>query len=167
MFFVRSAEQNSCPCCASTLKVIGIRQRKYINGDGEQIVLVIRRLRCIHCGRVHHELPDILVPYKRYASENIESVVGDNSVLTVAADESTIYRWRGWFFELINHFVGCLASLCVRYQPKFAEGLSDLPTSPLQRIWHYVGDAPRWLARVVRPTANSNNWVQTRFAFLS
>jgi hypothetical protein len=25
---------------------------------------------------VHHELPDILVPYKRYSSESIEAVIG-------------------------------------------------------------------------------------------
>ncbi|MGI6649770.1 MAG: DUF6431 domain-containing protein [Bacillota bacterium] len=48
--------------------------RVFINDVGNQNVLVIRRLRCRHCHRIHHELPDILVPYKRHSSESIESV---------------------------------------------------------------------------------------------
>lgn len=36
-----------------------------------------------------------------------------------------------------------------------------------QRIGLYVGNAPGWLARIVRPIANSNLWVHTRFTFLS
>ena len=74
------------------MKVIGSRKRKYINGIGEKIILAIRRLRCSHCAKVHHELPDILIPYKRYGSESIEVVVSGESELTVAADESTINR---------------------------------------------------------------------------
>jgi len=167
VFFVRSAEQNPCPCCGKRLKVIGSRRRKCINGAGETIVLVIRRLRCLHCGRVHHELPDILVPYKRYGSEDIEAVVSGNTVLTVTADESTLCHWRSWFRERANHFAGWLASIHIRYQKAIIEDSSRLCQSVLLRIWQYVGDAPGWLARAVRPIVNSNNWVQTRSAFLS
>jgi len=167
VFFVRSTEQNFCPCCGKQLIVIGSRRRKCINGAGETLVLVIRRLQCLHCGRVHHELPDLLVPYKRYDSDSIEAVLGGGAALTVAADESTLSRWRRWVSNLANHFVGCLASICIRYQTESVGGWSVLPQSVLPRIWHYVGNAPAWLARVVRPVANSNNWVQTRFAFLS
>lgn len=161
MFFVRSAEQNPCPCCSSKLEIIGSRRRKYINVLGEIITLVIRRLRCTQCNRVHHELPDILVPYKRYCSECIEAVVGDETPLMVPADESTIYRWRSWFQVISVYLLGCLVSICVRSNEKAAENISCLPQSPLQRIWHYVGDSSRWLARVVRPVANWNYWIQT------
>lgn len=49
--------------------------------DGDSRTLLIRRLRCGDCGRVHHELPDIVVPYKRYDSETIEEILSpkDNS----------------------------------------------------------------------------------------
>jgi hypothetical protein len=30
-----------------------------------------------------------------------------------------------------------------------------------------VGDAPRWLERIVRPIVNINLWLHTRSAFLS
>ena len=130
------------------------------------MTLIIRRLRCERCNRVHHELPDILVPYKRYCRESIEAVVTRNVPLTVAADESTIFRWRSWFRGLVNHFLGCLASITIRNNNTVVD-LIQLPQSSLQRIWCVVGDAPGWLARVVRPVANFNLWVHTRSAFLS
>ena len=166
-FFVRSEEQNTCPCCSGLLEVIGSRRRRYINEAGEKIGLIIRRLRCERCDRVHHELPDILVPYKRYGRESIETAVTGNVTLTVTADESTIYRWRSWFRGLVNHFLGCLVSISIRDHQGSVEEPIQLPESPLQRIWHFVGDAPGWLARVVRPIANFNLWIHTRSAFLS
>ncbi|MEW6624698.1 MAG: DUF6431 domain-containing protein [Bacillota bacterium] len=166
MFFVRSEEQNLCPCCSESMEVIGSRRRNCINSAGEKMVLMIRRLQCSNCKRIHHELPDILVPYKRHCSESIETVIAGNT-FAVAADESTITRWRIWFFDLVNHFLGCLISIAIQYYRNSVEVPSDLPLSPLQRIWHYVGESYGWLARVVRTVVNSNNWVQTRSAFLS
>jgi hypothetical protein len=167
VFLVRSGEQNFCPCCGKALKVIGSRKRNFINGTGERVVLIIRRLKCESCGRVHHELPDILVPYKRYNSESIEAVITDDASLSVAVDESTIYRWKHWFLAVANHFLGSLISIAIRFIEETAEHRSEFPQSPLQRIWQHVGEAPRWLARVVRSVANANLWVQTRSAFLS
>lgn len=167
VFFVRSGEQNPCPCCGGSLKVIGSRKRKYINGIGEKVVLVIRRLQCPHCSKVHHELPDILTPYKRYGSESIEAVISGESELTVAADDSTITRWRLWFQEIANYLASALVSIAIRYYLKSVEGESNLPQSPLQRIWQLVGNAPHWLARTVRPVVNANYWVHTRSALLS
>lgn len=88
-------------------------------------------------------------------------------VLTVTADESTIGRWRNWFQMLVDYFLGCLKSIAIRYGKESVENASHIPKSTLQRIWHHVGDAPGWLARIVRPVANSNLWVHTRSAFLS
>lgn len=167
MFFVRSAEQIPCPCCGGSLKVIGSRERKYINGLGEVNILVIRRLRCRECNKIHHELPDILVPYKRHGSENIEAVIVRSYELTVAADESTISRWRNWFLQQQDYFLGVLVSIAIRYQEESVEGLSNFQGSALQRIRDLVGDAPGWLKRIVRPTVNLNLWVHTRIAFMS
>ena len=164
---MRSGEQNPCPFCGGVLKVIGSRRRGYIDGLGDRKVLVIRRLRCLPCNKIHHELPDLLVPYKRHESKSIEAALSEDATLTVAADESTISRWKQWFLDLAGHFAGALFSIAIRYGIKAAEEISDLPQSPLQRIWQHVGDAPRWLARVVRPVVNANYWEQTRSAFLS
>ncbi|MCR3922912.1 MAG: hypothetical protein NUK65_10440 [Firmicutes bacterium] len=35
--------------------------------------------------------------YRRHSSESIEAAVSADSTLSVAADESTIYRWKQWF----------------------------------------------------------------------
>jgi len=113
---------------------------------------------------MHHELPDILTPYKRYGSESIEAVVGGESELTVAADESTITRWKHWFQEISNYLASVLVSIAIRYCLQSVEGESNLPQSPLQRIWQL---APQWLARTVRSVVNANYWVHTRSALLS
>lgn len=167
-FFVRGAEILPCPCCGERLKIIGSRLRKCIKGSGETIILNIRRLRCVHCKQIHHELPDFVVPYKRYEADCIENVVSAlHTTLDTAADECTFYRWRRWFETLAPYLAGCLTSLSIRYSQVSVEPSSVAPPSVLQRIGHFVGDAPRWLARVVRPIANLNLWIHTRSAFLS
>ncbi len=139
--------------------MIGSRKRGCIKDTGEHMVLMIRRLRCEPCNRVHHELPDILVPYKRHCSRSIEAVVSGGKGLSVAADESTINRWKQWFKDLANHFLGVLISIKIRLGKGAAGAGSGLPRSPLRRIRQHVGDAPGWLARVVRPVVNANCWV--------
>jgi hypothetical protein len=103
--------------------------------------LVIRRLRCAECRRIHHELPDKLVPYKRHVSESIEAVVTGESKLSIPADEATLGRWRHWFNNLADYFQGCLESIKIRYGNESVNDASLLPKSKLQRIWHHVGDA--------------------------
>ncbi len=165
-FFVRSKEEeNFCPCCSGKVKCIGSRIRKYFDSQGSKN-LRIRRLRCEKCNKVHHELPDIIVPYKRYGSKCIESVITDKENEAVPAEESTLLRWKKWFKQTADHFYGCLRSIAISF------GKSSLRDfcgriSLLHRLWHYVGDAEGWLARVVRPVVNSNNWVHTRSAFLA
>jgi hypothetical protein len=166
-FFVRSTEQIPCPCCGGELTVIGSRKRKYRNKAGESNVLIIRRLRCCNCNKIHHELPNILVPYKRYDSDSIETVVTGNINLDVAVDDSTINRWKTWFKLIANHFIGCLISINTRFDKKAVIDLSSLPKSVLLRILHFVGNEYAWLARVVRSIANSNNWIHTRSAFMT
>jgi uncharacterized protein YbaR (Trm112 family) len=167
VFFVRSMEQIFCPCCGGNLNVIGSRRRKYIKSSGESCVLIIRRLRCQQCNRIHHELPDILVPYKRYDSASIETVVTGSSALSVAADESTIVRWRSWFRSHSTYFLGCLDSIAIRFCQGTNKGAFDLPRSVLQKIWQHTGNLVGWLGRIVRPITNVNLWVHTRSAFLS
>ncbi|NSW81649.1 MAG: hypothetical protein HPY90_00005 [Syntrophothermus sp.] len=56
-------------------------------------------------------------------------------------------------------------AIAARYGIESVEGRSDLSRSVLERIRQLVGEAPGWLARIVRPVVNSNLWVHTRFAF--
>jgi hypothetical protein len=80
--FCREFGAEFLPCCSGQLKVIGSRKRVCIDGLGVKIILIIRRLRCVECSRVHHELSDMLVPYKRHVRESIEATVrGDPDLI--------------------------------------------------------------------------------------
>lgn len=166
-FFVRCAELVPSPCCGEHLSIIGSRPRTRRDETGEKSILIIRRMRCGGCRRIHHELPDCLVPYKRYASACIEQVVSESAPASVAADEATLYRWRIWIEAQVTYLLGCLASLEMQFQQDPVKPLSDPSRPAHQRFGHWVGNAAGWLARVVRPIANANLWVQTRSAFLS
>jgi hypothetical protein len=98
-FFVRCVEKVLSPCCGKDLRIIGSRKRKLLETTGESKIIVIRRLRCTCCRQIPHELPDCIVPYKRYESACVEVVVSETSQASVvAADNATLYRWRCWVF---------------------------------------------------------------------
>jgi len=76
--YIRSNEHSTCPICQEELKPIGSRIRKVKMPDSqEKRRLVIRRLRCQNpsCRTIHHELPDIVVPFKRYGRETVEKII--------------------------------------------------------------------------------------------
>jgi hypothetical protein len=168
VFFVRCAEVVPSPCCGEELSVIGSRERKLAGEDGERRLLIIRRLRCTRCRRIHHELPDCIIPYKRYESACVEQVVSESAALpTVAADEATLQRWKHWFHAQSAYWLGALRSITIRFHQDPVKLSSGPSQSAHQQIGHFVGEAPGWLARLVRPIVNSNLWVHTRSAFLS
>ena len=170
VFFVRCEESVPCPCCGEELIVIGSRRRISKNSSGQKKVLVIRRKRCTNskCNRIHHELPDCLVPYKRYESTCIEQVVSNSSEPSnVAADNATLYRLKVWFNVLLPYLISCFQSILLRLGQPPVEEPSVPSLSPHQRIGLYVGNSPGWLARIVRPVVNINLWRHTRSTFLS
>lgn len=160
---VKSEEESICPICGSPeLNVIGSRKRKALQGDGGAMILVLRRLRCMNCRRIHHELPDLLVPYKRYCGAVIEAVL-DDSATEVCCENSTIARIKSWFGGLSNYIAGCLSAIAARLglETELRNGQA------CRRIKDMVGDAADWLARAVRTMVNTNNWVHTRSAFMT
>lgn len=162
MFFVRSEESIPCPCCYGSLSVAGSRARVCIQSTGERIKLIIRRMHCEQCRRIHHELPDILVPYKRYDRSSIEQIVTEPAP-AVAADESTLRRIRNWFYEWVAYAVRVLSAIEHRFgMPE--GGVSSLLQPSLQSSGRVVRG---WMAKTVRAITNSNLWVQTRSACLS
>lgn len=168
MFFIKSAEEISCPCCGAKLKTIGSRPRKYIKSDGSHHTLIIRRMRCISCRKIHHEIPDFLVPYKRYDNESIETTLTSENNLSVAAEKSTIKRWFSWLNSLKDYMLWIIIAVLLRLDYKAVEKeLSHIPSPALLGIWHFVGNEPKWLTRAVRILANTNSYLHTRSAFMS
>lgn len=162
-YYVKSEEDSICPVCDSPdLKVIGSRGRCALQGNGEAIILIIRRLRCRNCHRIHHELPDMLVPYKRYAEPVIEAII-DGTTTEICCENSSIFRIKKWFTETSEYIAGCLSAIAARLD--LETNLRDGPAN--QRIKNLVGKTAGWLARAVRTMVNTNNWPHTRSAFLS
>jgi len=132
-----------CPICAAELKAIGIRDRYLINSAGDKDTLVIRRLRCTVCHKIHHELPDMVIPYKRHCAETVEKVVSGD-VEDVCCDFRIEARIRAWWAAFRVYFENIRASLRMKYGAAF-------PPDPTPR-------------EIVRAVANANLWVHTRTA---
>ena len=160
---VKSEEKSICPICLNeALKVIGSRNRSALNSKGENLIIVIRRLRCSTCKKIHHELPNILVPYKRYLSSCIEAVVegqGDK----ISCENSSIYRIKRWFKVMAAKTKRSIEANAARGNTVIETG----GRTKLKAITLYVGERPGWLARAVRIVVNTNNWIHTRFAFMT
>lgn len=153
---VRSFEIVPCPYCGGLLDVYGSRKRKLMKADGSKQVLVIRRLECELCGKIHHELPDMVVPYKRYEAEAVENALASDSSNTAGAfpgEEHTLQRLKLWFLLLQEYFDGVLQSLA---QQLCLESKVLLPLCPLKR------QDGGWLKCLVRYTVNAGLWLQTR-----
>lgn len=91
-YYVVSKESSTCPVCQGPLKVRDSKMRKVILSGGEVRIFHLRRLKCIQCGVLHVELPDLFVPHKHYSRNVIEmALVG--SLSNCPAENSTIYRW--------------------------------------------------------------------------
>ena len=96
MYHVHSNEDLPCPICQSKMRLLGTKRRKVKQADGTWMILLIRRFYCYPCKRVHHELPDILVPYKRHGARAIEAVINDDEEIPINMEESTIDRFQSW-----------------------------------------------------------------------
>jgi hypothetical protein len=143
---VISYEISTCPVCGHALFVIGIRERKYIKDDGIQEILVIRRLRCKDCLKIHHELPGILAPYKRHSIDTIEKAISGD-VGDICCEARTVQRIKAWWEGCRLYFESVLASLRAKYGDVFS-----------------LSPAPR---EIIRAVANAHLWIHTRSAFLS
>ena len=157
-------EQITCPHCLSELFPYDRRDRKYRDQNGDWKILVIRRLRCsnLRCRRIHAELPDFLVPYKRYTVSSIEAVLTGTAQVT-PVEESTRQRWKRWYRQLRNHFLGVARSVW-RKQAEITRTLFASPTIEGSSIWDEISFS---LAELVRLTVNSGNWLTTRTALVT
>lgn len=105
MFLIVGAETVPCPNCREKLKYYDRRKRGVILKDGCSRVYLIRRFKCIGCRKIHHELPDFMVPYKRYSAEVIESVV-EHKDTDIPFEERTRKKIRAWYRAVVEHLRG-------------------------------------------------------------
>lgn len=132
--------------------MIGTRRRKFIQEGGEKAVLMIRRYRCKNCGRIHHELPDMLLPYKQHIAATFEKVYCKN-LWSVCCDDNEIRRLYLWLMQV---FLSMAASLC-----------SPLPAVGRALLRKKISESPPgWLSKLVYQLVSENRW-QTHFAVSS
>ena len=110
---VNTGDASRCPHCNRILDYRDSRLRIRKKEGGEKQWLIIRRMRCEHCGCLHNELPDCLVPYKHYEAEVISGVLDE--VVTPDDEDSedypcvdTMRRWLEWFRRNRNNIEGHL-----------------------------------------------------------
>ena len=91
-----------CPKCGGGLKYYDHVQRIVRSKRRETWKIPMRRLRCMRCGALHRELPELLFPYKQYEAEVIIGVLdGLITCETMGFEdypcEMTIRRWLADF----------------------------------------------------------------------
>ena len=108
-------------------------------------------MKCQSCGRIHHELPDCIDPYKRCCTELVALAESDHAVDadTFPGENSTLVRLRVWF-KLLREYVSRVRE---HYLLLFKTDLFSIKLN-----------TAGGLKRIVRILANSNLWPQTRLA---
>ena len=174
IFFIKSEEEIAlCPSCDSLLEYHCRVVRQLRDKTGEIEKYSIRILKCINksCPTSYHrELPDIITPYRRYSTDSIEeAITQSNTEITVAADESTIRRWRKWFeANAINIIMALVSVSAVTFGNEKSSSLEIQSTkSPIESIKRVVARHVRWLNEAVRILVNSSKWFFNRSAFLT
>ena len=124
--------------CGVTLSRRSWRGRMMIDGGGSKILFFIRRLWCNSCERIHHELPDIFVPYKRHSAETILKIIDDDAG-SAPCESSTISRILLWWQVVIPYFINIFKSLC-------------------HKLGILYNGTPAF-KELVRAAVNSNSWI--------
>ena len=137
---------NDCPICGGDLSAFGRRLRKVIDSGGATLRLIIRRLRCGGCGKIHHELPDMVVPYKRYCAETVEAIITGETA-AIVCEEGTIRRIRAWWMACRLYFESVIASLQEKYEIAFSSNMAP--------------------SEIFRAVTNAHLWPSTQSVFLS
>ena len=138
LFFVINKESSYCPICGELLLFRSWRSRGIIDSDGKKIKFFIRRMSCAPCNRIHHELPDCMVPYKRHCAETIEKITSGRHE-NAPCEGRTINRILAWWCIVLPYFLNILKSLTEKHKIEF--------------------NAPPVFRETIRAVANSNGWV--------
>ena len=112
VYKVRSFEEIPCPKCKFRLECIGSRKRKLIDVSGVRRVYSIRRLRCMRCHKIHHELPDLFIPY-HLVSAGIIDLINSGKVNAVPLDLTSIDRLSRWW-ERFKEYTSCIDTIGIK-----------------------------------------------------
>ena len=166
IYIVTGMEDVPCPSCGGKLSVHGTCKRN-LKTTGGNVILRLRVMECSGCRSTHRELPNGIVPYKRYSAgmlcaiytgtipeeDNMEDVSIEASISAKQRkDECDSYicepSIRKRIIEWLSWFLAYAQSLD---EIEFSD--NDLPESIYSRLKYFVC-----------AIANSGKWIQHRFA---
>ena len=145
-----------CPECGGVLHYRDSRLRICKRYGGDTTWLLIRRLKCV-CGRIHNEMPDILVPHKHYANEVIENVLDEVSTPFDESTEdypceATMNRWKQWLMKNQQQIEGITRSVgytILGFSERFLESKCSLLDSLRKNGYG-------WLSAILRLIYNAS-----------
>lgn len=134
-------EKHTCPHCAGRLTVRDTKRRKVIISDSSVKLYHLKRLKCKCCGRIHTQLPDCIVPHKRYAADVIETELLQAQP-DCPADVSTSRRWKLIFSAILSYIPANLPAKLKTHFTKHNHWLAKLchffklfsKTTPILRL---------------------------------
>lgn len=112
-----------CPVCEHICHFHGWYQRKVRDDEGVHVILV-PRVKCVHCDKTYIILPDFLSPHKQYIQQVREDVVKGALEENMPAEKlpgvqavSTSRRWIKKFRSMCSDLAGALTSIRMRLHP--------------------------------------------------
>lgn len=118
-------------------------------------------MKCPHCGRIHRELPDCIVPYKHYTSEIISGVL--DGVVSQDDEDSedcpcheTMERWKCWYEKNKGNVEGYLRQIG-HIVLGYGEELLITPDSLLGQLRK---QSTSWLEIIIRTIYNSGGFLE-------
>ena len=115
----------------------------------------------------HRELPDIIIPYRKYDTKTIETAIDNcDSDLLEAPDMLTIQRWREWFESQAIYIMMALLSVAATIENNVETSSLSIqeenPHNTLKTIKKIVAREVKWLGKSARILVNSSKWLFNR-----
>ncbi len=155
-----SFDHPPCPVCGEHLSYRDSRKRIRRKDGGDTQHLIVRRMYCPHCNKLHVELPDCLVPRKHYDTEVISGVIEG----TVTQDDldsedhpcaRTMRRWIKWYLENQTNIEGLL-------RHAFRKAGKVIAVSPEGSLFSFIREQTHlWLETIIRIIYNSGEVIPT------
>ena len=168
IFIITGLEDVLSPCCGKKLTVHGTCKRQ-LKTTGGEAKLQLRVMDC-ECGKSHREMPDGIVPYRRYSAEMICMIFGEDSPEFTDNTDVTI---DDILFPTKDEYA-CDASMCdksvrqriidwVAWFLAYAESIEEIRLF-LKSSYNSLRSKLRHYVSIV---VNNGKWIQHRLAVSS
>ena len=143
-YYVWVDEPLVCSLCGCNKMIKkGWRRRGSIDHLENSKLLMVRRVKCKDCDKIHHVLPDTIVPYKHYDAEAVEMIIKGQASETFC-NESEINRIKSWWVHMKQYLLAKAEAVAEKVKIQITPDYE--------------------LGAIVRILANAHLWPGTRVA---